>query len=191
MGGVQQHDVHEVCCQAGRQDAALKALLHQHGDAAGVVDMSVGHQHIINAAGMEGQCAVIHLVSALLQTAVDKNFLSVDLQTVTAAGHALVSAVKAQLHNGPPLFDLYTPWARIGLYLDDILTQDYEKYNVGFVNFSGHFDKSVRIRGSRFLFAYDSDSAQTQTIILSAMGIFCKLFCNFSIFLCNPGENML
>ena len=33
-----------------------------------------------------------------------QDVFAVDLQTVTAAGHALVSAVKAQLHNGPPSF---------------------------------------------------------------------------------------
>ena len=104
MGGVQQHDVHEVGRHTGGEDAALEALLHQHGHPAGVVDMGVGNQHKVNAAGMEGQRTVIHLVPSLLQAAVDQDIFAVDLQTVTAAGHALVSAVKAQLHNGPPSF---------------------------------------------------------------------------------------
>ena len=104
VGGVQQHDIHEVGRHAGGEDAALKALLHQHGHPAGMVDMGVGDEHEVDAAGMEGQGFVVYLVPSLLQAAVDQDVFAVDLQTVTAAGHALVSAVKAQLHNGPPSF---------------------------------------------------------------------------------------
>ena len=102
VGGVQQHDVHEVGRHTGGEDAALEALLHQHGHPAGMVDMGVGNEHEVDTAGMEGQGFVVHLVTPLLQAAVDQDVFAVDLQTVTAAGHALVSAVKAQLHNGPP-----------------------------------------------------------------------------------------
>ena len=77
------------------EDAALKALLHQHGHPAGMVDMGVGDEHEVDAAGMEGQGFVVYLVPSLLQAAVDQDVFAVDLQTVTAAGHALVSAVKA------------------------------------------------------------------------------------------------
>jgi len=104
VGGVQQHDVHEVGRHTGGEDAALEALLHQHGHPAGMVDMGVGNEHEVDTAGMEGQGFVVHLVTPLLQAAVDQDVFAVDLQTVTAAGHALVSAVKAQLHNGPPSF---------------------------------------------------------------------------------------
>lgn len=104
VGGIQQHDVHEVSRHTGGEDAALKALLHQHGDPAGMVDMGVGDEHEVDAAGMEGQGFVVYLVPSLLQAAVDQDVFAVDLQTVTAAGHALVSAVKVQLHNGPPSF---------------------------------------------------------------------------------------
>ena len=51
-----------------------------------------------------GFFGLVVLVPALLQAAVDQDVFAVDLQTVTAAGHALVSAVKVQLHNGPPSF---------------------------------------------------------------------------------------
>ena len=104
MGGVQQHDVHEVGRQAGGEDAALEPLLHQHGHPAGMVDMGVGDEHKVNAAGMEGQGLVVHLVPSLLQPAVDEYLLSVDLQAVAAAGDALVGAVKAQFHRGLLLF---------------------------------------------------------------------------------------
>ena len=104
VGGVQQHDIHEVSRHTGGEDAAPEALLHQHGHPAGMVDMGVGNEHEVDTAGMEGQGFVVHLVTPLLQAAVDQDVFAVDLQTVTAAGHALVSAVKAQLHNGPPSF---------------------------------------------------------------------------------------
>ena len=69
-----------------------------------MVDMGVGNEHEVDTAGMEGQGFVVYLVPSLLQAAVDQDVFAVDLQTVTAAGHALVSAVKVQLHNGPPSF---------------------------------------------------------------------------------------
>lgn len=81
-----------------------KPCFTQHGDPAGMVDMGVGNEHEVDTAGMEGQGFVVYLVPSLLQAAVDQDVFAVDLQTVTAAGHALVSAVKVQLHNGPPSF---------------------------------------------------------------------------------------
>jgi len=51
---------------------------------------------------MEGQAAVIHLVPALLQAAVDEDPLAVYLQAMAAAGNALVSAEKTQLHGVRP-----------------------------------------------------------------------------------------
>jgi len=48
---------------------------------------------------MEGQAAVIHLVPALLQAAVDEDLLAVYLQAMAAAGNALVSAEKMQFHS--------------------------------------------------------------------------------------------
>ena len=98
MGGVQQHDVQQVRRQAGGDDAALESLLDEHRDAAGVVDMGVGHQHIVDAVCRKGELGVGGLVPALLQSAVHQNALTVHFQAVTAAGHALIGAEKAELH---------------------------------------------------------------------------------------------
>ena len=98
VGGVLQHDVQQVRCQPRGDNAALKPVFDEHGDAAGVVDVGVGHQHHVDAARVEGKGGVVDLIAALLQTAVHQDLLSVDLQTMAAAGDALVSAVKAQLH---------------------------------------------------------------------------------------------
>ena len=100
MGRVLEHDVHKLGGEAGGENAALEALLYQQGNAAGVVDVGVGHQDIVNIACMEGQAAVIHLVPALLQAAVDEDLLAVYLQAMAAAGNALVSAEKMQFHSG-------------------------------------------------------------------------------------------
>ena len=80
------------------EDAALKALLHQHGDPAGVVDVGVGHQDEVDVVRGKGKSVVGHLVPPLLQSAVHQDALSVDFQAVTAAGHALIGAKKAELH---------------------------------------------------------------------------------------------
>ena len=108
MGGVLEHNVQQIGGQAGGNDLTLKAVFDEHGDAAGVVDMGVGHQHHINAAGVKGQRGVVDLVPALLQAAVHQDMLAVDLQTMAAAGNAPVSAVKTQLH-GENSFSLIVP----------------------------------------------------------------------------------
>ena len=97
-------DVHEVGRHTGGEDAALEALLHQHGHPAGVVNVGMGDEYEVDAAGMEGQRTVVDLVPSLLQAAVNEDLPAVDFQTVAAAGDALISAVKAQFHRGLLLF---------------------------------------------------------------------------------------
>ena len=77
VGRVLEHNVQQLGGEPGGEDAPLEPLLYQHGDAAGVVDVGVGHQDIINIAGMKRQAGVIHLVPALLQAAVDEDLLAV------------------------------------------------------------------------------------------------------------------
>ena len=100
VGGVQQHDLQQLGGEAGGEDAALEALLDEHGNPAGVVDVGVGDQDVVDGVGGKGEFAVGNLVPALLEAAVDENTGVVDLQTVAASGDALVRAVKAELHNG-------------------------------------------------------------------------------------------
>ena len=100
VGGVQQHDLKQLGGEPGGEDAALEALLDQHGDAAGVVDVGVGHQYVVDGVGGKGELIVGHLVPSLLQSAVDEDAFTVDLQAVTAAGHALVRAKETELHKG-------------------------------------------------------------------------------------------
>ena len=97
-----QHDAEELRREAGGDDLALESVLDEQRQTAGVVDVRVRHEHAVDRAGVEGQRGVIHLVAPLLQAAVHQNLLAVDLQTMAAAGYALVSAVKTQLHGSVP-----------------------------------------------------------------------------------------
>ena len=65
--------------EAGGEDLPLKALLDQQGDAAGVVDVGVGDEHIVDASlGAKCRHRVVSLVPALLQAAVDEDLLAAD-----------------------------------------------------------------------------------------------------------------
>ena len=98
VGRVLEHNVQKLGGEPGGKDTALEPLLEEHGDAAGVVDVRVRHQHKIYLACVKGQAAVVHLIPALLQAAVDEDLFAVNFQTVAAAGNTLVSAEKTQFH---------------------------------------------------------------------------------------------
>ena len=100
VGGVLEHDAHELSREPGGENAALEAVFDEHGHPAGVVDVGVGDEHIVDAARGKGQGAVVHLIPALLQSAVDEDALAAYLQTMAA--DALVSAEKTQLHGVRP-----------------------------------------------------------------------------------------
>ena len=109
VGGVLEHDVHQVRRQPGGEDPAAEALLDQHGDPAGVVDVGVGHQEKVDGVCRKGQRLVGHLVPPLLQSAVHQDAPAAHLQTVAAAGDALVRAVKAELHGRTSFFRSLRP----------------------------------------------------------------------------------
>ena len=94
MSGVPQHDGHELPRQAGGNDLAVEALLDQQGNAAGVVDVGMGDNDIVDISGGEVQHPVVPLVSALLEAAVDEDLLAAHLQAVAASGDRLGRAEK-------------------------------------------------------------------------------------------------
>ena len=98
MGAVDEHNLHKPGGDPGGPDLAGEALAHQQGDAARVVNVGVGHQDVVDGVGGEGQLPVVGLVPALLEAAVDKDALAVYLQTVAAAGDALIRSKKAEFH---------------------------------------------------------------------------------------------
>ena len=94
VSGVPQHDGHELPRQAGGNDLAVEALLDQQGNAAGVVDVGMGDNDIVDISGGEVQHPVVPLVSALLEAAVDEDLLAAHLQAVAASGDRLGRAKK-------------------------------------------------------------------------------------------------
>ena len=106
VGGVPQHDAQQLARQAGAVDVAGEALLHQQGDAAGVVDVGVGHHHRVDVPGVEVQGLVVLLIPALLQSAVHQDLLAAALHTVAASGDGVGRAEKGQFHGAPPFVSL-------------------------------------------------------------------------------------
>ena len=86
--------------------------------------MGVGHQHIVDAVCRKGELGVGDLVPALLQSAVHQNALTVHFQAVTAAGHALIGAEKAELHESSSLSDFV--WI---CFFNMIVAYPAQKYN--------------------------------------------------------------
>ena len=102
VGRVPQHNAQQLPRETGAVDVAFKALLHQQGDAAGVVDVGVGDHHRVDVPGVEVQLLVVPLVPALLQAAVHQDLRPAALHTVAAAGHGTGCAEKGQFHGAPP-----------------------------------------------------------------------------------------
>ena len=106
VGGIPQHDGQQLGGEPGAVDGSVKALLDQQGQAAGVVDVGVGHHNGVDIPGRKVQLAVVLLVPPLLESAVHQNPLSAALHTVTAAGYRLGRAKKGQFHTRHLLFML-------------------------------------------------------------------------------------
>ena len=106
VGRVAQHDVEQLCGQTGGVDGAGEALLHQQGQTAGVVDMGVGDDDVVDGVGGKGQGIFVVLIPALLQAAVDQDLAPVDFQTMTAAGDRMGRAEESKLHKNASPFIL-------------------------------------------------------------------------------------
>ena len=98
VGGIPQHNVQQLGGEAGAVDVAAKSLLDEQGNAAGVVNVGVGDNDILNVAGHEVQLGVVDLIPPLLQAAVNEHLVSVALHTVAAAGDGFGCTEKCELH---------------------------------------------------------------------------------------------
>ena len=98
VGGVPQHDGQQVGGQTGAIDVAGKALLGQQGNAAGVVDVGVSDDDVVDFRWVKVQCPVIDLVPTLLQAAVHQNAPAAAFHAVTASGDRLCRAEKGEFH---------------------------------------------------------------------------------------------
>ena len=116
VGRVLEHDGHQLAGQAGGKDLPLKALLDEQGDAAGVVDVRVGDDHIVDVIRRKVQHGVVSLVLALLQAAVDEDLLAADFHAVAAARDGLGRPEKGEFHVGfpPSFFQFLVVWRTAG-----------------------------------------------------------------------------
>ena len=106
LGGVPQHDGQQLGGEPGAVDIAREALLHQQGQAAGVVDVGVGDHHVVDVAGDEIKLTVVPLVPALLKAAVHQYLVPVDLHAVAAACDRLGRAEECKFHLKAPLLSM-------------------------------------------------------------------------------------
>ena len=87
MGGIHQHNAAQLRRGLGGVDGAGKALCHQLGNLARVVDMGVGEQYHIHLPRRDRQVAVFVNIPPLLHTAVDENTPLPYRQQGAGAGH--------------------------------------------------------------------------------------------------------
>ena len=106
MAAVQEHGIAEVGGGRGAQDPPPKALAHQVGDIAGVVDVGVGQHQDIDGRRVVRKIPVDSpglFPLPLKETAFQQNLLPVQLQQVLGAGDGLDCPVKGDVHGVSPL----------------------------------------------------------------------------------------
>ena len=135
MGAVQQHNPHQVPGEPGGYHRAVIAQLTQQREAAGVVDVGVGHQNAVHLAGGKGTIVVLHLVPALLETAVYQNALSASVNTMAAAGDRAGSAEKCQLHKSVILPNHKIPFCAWGMFFSHYTTRQDKGQSIRRGNF--------------------------------------------------------
>ena len=109
VGRVLEHDVQQLAGEAGGEDLPLEALLDEQGHPAGVVDVGMGDDDVINIVGGKVQNRVVPLVLSLLEAAVDEDLLSAHFHAVAAAGDSLGCAEKGQFHEQRAPFSIEGP----------------------------------------------------------------------------------
>ena len=114
VGRVLEHHRHQLGGEAGGDNLPLEPLLDQQGDAAGVVNVGVGDDHIVNIVGGKVQHGIVPLVLALLQAAVNEDLPALHLQAVAAAGDGLGRPEKGEFHGVSSLFALSRPGPGLG-----------------------------------------------------------------------------
>ena len=99
--GVAEHYVAEVDGLASREDPSAKARLHELRQVAGVVDVRVGEDHVVDGLRIDRQVAVLLerlLAMPLVESAVKQDALSARLDEVHGSGRRSGSAKKRDLH---------------------------------------------------------------------------------------------
>ncbi len=104
VGGILQHDVHQVARGRGAVDVALEAFARHARQKAGVVDVGVGDEKEGDVAGAVDVRILVALVDfgvALVHAAVDREAGAVGLKHVARAGNGLRGPQKLYVHAFP------------------------------------------------------------------------------------------
>ena len=84
-GGVAQHNGAQISGGRGGPNGAAKALLHQRGNVAAVIDVGVGEDERINPGRIKRELAVSlkrFFATALIQPAIQQNIVAVHFEQV-------------------------------------------------------------------------------------------------------------
>ena len=98
---VSQHDVAELRRRLPREDAPAEALAHELRQVAGVVDVRVGEDHVVDLRGIDWEVPVLFerlLAVVLVQPAVEQYPLAVRFYKMHGAGRRLRRSVESYSH---------------------------------------------------------------------------------------------
>ncbi len=99
VGAVPQDDLGDGLGRLRRHDRSGESVAHQPRQVAGVVEVSMGHHHGVDAGRLDGQGLPIELAKVLHtleQPAIDQDSTAVALQQMLGAGHGARSAQAGQ-----------------------------------------------------------------------------------------------
>ena len=101
---VAQHNPAQILRRFRRNHGAAETLRVQQRQAAGMIDVRMRQQNVINLRRINRYLLILILVRSLLHTAVDQNMKPADLQIVAASRHFMGGPKKIQFHDGsfPP-----------------------------------------------------------------------------------------
>ena len=120
VGAVSEHDTAQIRRGLRGKNLPPKAPCRQSGNHAGMVDMRMGQQHIINQRFLNRQLAVLEYIQPLLHAVIHQNVFPARIQIMTAPRHLMGCSYKNKLHSQPLLHFLCSmrssispPWRRL------------------------------------------------------------------------------
>lgn len=116
--GVAQHNVAKFSCRLAGEDAAAKALAHELGKVARVVDVRVGKDDVVDCFGVDGKVSILlegFLTMALEEAAIEEDTFTVGFEEVHRASCGLSRAIECEFHDADII--PYFRWKREAEFL--------------------------------------------------------------------------
>ena len=116
--GVAQHNVAKFGCRLAGEDAAAKALAHELGKVARVVDVRVGKDDVVDCFWVDGKVSILlegFLTMALEEAAIEEDTFTVGFEEVHRASCGLSRAVECEFHDADII--PYFRWKREAEFL--------------------------------------------------------------------------